>query len=221
MHLPSLLGLPPAILLLCASSAAADSQWPHNLPKHLKYFPEDEVHVKRSLVIQERLKRETPIGMKKMSNDEGEMFMLDNWIFASDQQHAGRHEGRSEFDHQDLGNVTGQLESPLRPLMGNYHFNSFLAMRARDMLMKRGFKCPAGTNDCSSIGQPNSCCSSGSSCISITDTGFGPVGCCPSGQTCGGRISCDTESGYSSCPESPNGGCCLPGFSCLDVGCKF
>jgi hypothetical protein len=83
MHLPHLLALPPAIIALCAATpglAAEESQWPHNVPRHLKYFPEDEVHAKRGLSVKQRLQHEKPIGVKKMSMDEGEMFMLDNWI---------------------------------------------------------------------------------------------------------------------------------------------
>ena len=58
----------------------------------MKYFPEDERHAKRGLDIVERLRHERPVGMKKMSTDEGEMFMLDNWIFASSENK------RSEFE---------------------------------------------------------------------------------------------------------------------------
>jgi len=210
-----LLALPPAILALLGSSCAAELQWPHNLPKHLKYFPEDEVHVKRSLSFQERIKKEKPIGVKKMSSDEGEMFFLDDWIFASDVQSV---EKRSE--PEELANLTSQLASPLRPHAEYTNPESLLRFRARSALLKRDFKCPEGTNDCSSIGAPNSCCGTGATCISIEDTGLGPVGCCSRGQSCSGDISCDTDSGYTSCPNSPNGGCCLPGYSCQDVGCE-
>ena len=216
MKWPSLLALPSTVLLvLCA----AEPQWPHNLPKHLKYFPEDEVHVKRSLSIQEKMRREKPIGVKKMSSDAGEMFMFDNWIFASDVEDAET-DKRMENDRRELSNITGQFEPALRPVEENAQRDWYLRFRVRDALLKRGFKCPAGTSDCSSIGEPNSCCGTGSNCIKISDQGLGPVGCCPQGQTCSGGISCDTAAGYTSCPESPNGGCCLPGYSCLDVGCK-
>lgn len=216
MKLPNLLALPPTVLLvLCA----AEPQWPHNLPKHMKYFPEDEVHVKRSLDIQEKMRSEKPIGVKKMSSDEGEMFMFDNWIFASDLEHTET-DKRAERDIRELSNVTAQFEPALRPVEESSQRDWYLRFRARDVLLKRGFKCPTGTSDCSSIGEPNSCCGTGSTCMKISDQGLGPVGCCPDGQTCSGGISCDSEAGYTSCPESPNGGCCVPGYSCLDVGCK-
>jgi len=215
MKLPRLLALPPTIILLCAAGASAEPQWPHNLPRHMKYFPEEEAHVRRGLEVQEKLRREKPIGVKKMSTNEGEMFLLDYWIFASDMQTPGK---RSEVEQ--FANLTAPFTSPLRPNAKGAVLDSYLHVHARDALMQRGFKCPSGTNDCSSIGAPDSCCGTGSSCVKISDTGFGPVGCCPSGQTCGGGISCDTSAGYTSCPESPNGGCCLPGYSCMGVGCE-
>ncbi|PSN68561.1 hypothetical protein BS50DRAFT_632477 [Corynespora cassiicola Philippines] len=219
MYLANVLALPPAvILLLCtaapaAAAAAAELQWPHNLPRHMKYFPEDEAHAKRGISIQDRLRREKPIGVKKMSSDEGEMFFLDNWIFASDV-----HEKRDE-DAGELHNITDQVVSPLRPHSEQAMLDSMLRFAVRDTLMKRQFKCPEGTNDCSSIGAPNSCCGTGSTCITVEDTGYGSVGCCPNGRDCSGDISCNEDAGYTSCPNSPNGGCCLPGYSCHDVGC--
>lgn len=210
MKLPNLLALPPTILLFCAAPLAAEPQLAHNLPKHMKYFPEEETHVKRSLGVREKLERgEKPIGVKKMSIDEGEMFFLDSWIFASDMQ-----------ESEEPVNITAQALSPLRPHSEKGLFDSLLRFRARDALLKRGFRCPEGTNDCSSIGAPNSCCGTDQNCISIEDTGYGTVGCCPKGQTCAGTITCDTENGYTDCPDSLNGGCCLPGYSCQDVGCE-
>lgn len=206
MHLPeSLL----ALLLLCMPPASSESQWPHNVPKHQKYFPEDEVHVKRGLSIQERLQREKPIGVKKMSDDEGEMFFLDNWIFAGDEE---RSEG---------ANASMPASSPLRPHAERNLFDPFRRFAPRASLFARDYQCPTGTKACSSIGAPDSCCASESTCIPIQDNGYGSVGCCPAGQTCSGGIFCDESQGYSSCPDSPNGGCCLPGYSCQDVGCKF
>ncbi|KAF1849864.1 uncharacterized protein K460DRAFT_350004 [Cucurbitaria berberidis CBS 394.84] len=212
MHIPSLLSLPSAfILLVCATSSSADAPWPHNLPGHVKYFPEDEVLAKRGLSIKEKLQKERPIGVKKMSVDEGEMFMLDNWIFASDLD--------KRSDSEDLGNGTSQARSPLRPLADEDFFSH---IHIRNVLLKRQFKCPQGTNSCSSIGAPDVCCGTGSTCINVNgNTDAGSVGCCPQGQTCAGAISCDTTKGYSSCPNSSNGGCCLPGFRCQGIGCVF
>ncbi|KAF2809718.1 uncharacterized protein BDZ99DRAFT_35198 [Mytilinidion resinicola] len=230
----NLLSLPSALLLLTISPslAAVETQWPHNLPKHMKYFPEDEVHVKRGLQIQERLAWETPVGVKKMSTDEGEMFMFDNWIFQGDQEakellgragpdHASQHKQPDELGDQSA-NISTLIQplSPLRPHSEQTGLrDSYARFAIRSLLMNRGFKCPEGTNNCSSINQPDSCCSTSDECITIPDNGYGPVGCCPQGQNCVGAISCDTAQGYTSCPDSPNGGCCLPGYSCQDVGC--
>ena len=214
MHLPHLLALPPAIIALCATSVAADPQWPHNVPRHLKYFPEDEVHAKRALSIKQKLQHERPIGVKKMSTDEGEMFMLDNWIFASDTQQSWT---RSDAD--GYTNVTSQVLSPLRPLAQDDWLGR---MHVRDVLLNRQFKCPDGTNSCSSIGAPDVCCGSDSNCITVTgSSNAGDVGCCPKGQACAGSVSCEVSQGYTSCPDAPNGGCCLPGFKCQGIGCKF
>jgi hypothetical protein len=223
-----LLSLPSTLLLLVTvvpSLAAAEKPWPHNLPKHIKYFPEDEVHVKRGQRIQERLAWETPVGVKKMSTDPGQMFMIyEGWIFEGDQEHqdtVSHHKQAIEVGDEYLNSSAPiQPFSPLRPHVEAGVYDSYARFAIRSLLLKRDFKCPDGTNSCSSIGQPNSCCSTSSKCITIPDNGLGPVGCCPQGMNCVGAIVCDTANGYTSCPDSPNGGCCLPGYSCQDVGCK-
>ncbi|OAL47134.1 hypothetical protein IQ07DRAFT_602561 [Pyrenochaeta sp. DS3sAY3a] len=220
MHLPSLLSLPPALLALCATPARAEPQhqqlWPHNVPRHLKYFPEDEAHVKRSLDIAARLKSEAPIGIKKMGTDEGEMFMLENWIFAADAQPDMMK--RATVERERHLNGSWEAQAPLRRLAGP---EDLLARwRVRDVLLQRQFACPQGTTSCASIGAPDVCCGTSDTCINVnSNTDAGSVGCCPRGQTCAGSVSCDTANGYSSCPDSPNGGCCLPGFRCQGVGC--
>jgi hypothetical protein len=217
MQLPdSLLALLLFSIPPLAHAAEAKLQWPHNLPKDTKYFPEDEVHVKRGIDIHKRLRKETPIGVKKMSTDEGEMFMLDNWIFASD---STSRLGKRETEEEN--NATIQALSPLRPHVESHMFDPFLRFTPRNALFARDFKCPEGTSSCSSIGAANNCCGTGSYCINVPDTGDGPVGCCPQGQTCAGAVTCDVARGYSSCPGSDNGGCCLPGYSCQGVGCKW
>lgn len=216
MYLPKLLSLPPAVVaLLLTTASSAEPQWPHNVPKHLKYFPEDETYAKRGLEIHQRLQHEKPVGVKKMSLDEGEMFMLDSWIFASD----ARGQSLEQPDYPNLGNGTLQVRSPLRPLAKD----DFLArLHIRDVLLKRQFACPEGTSSCSSVGAPDVCCGISSTCIKVNgSTDAGSVGCCPQGRTCAGSVSCDTSMGFSACPGSPNGGCCLPGFQCQGIGCKF
>lgn len=85
---------------------------------------------------------------------------------------------------------------------------------------KRSFECPAGTSPCTSINRPNSCCDRDDTCQRVEDTGLGDVGCCAEGDDCSGQlVSC--PEGYGSCPDSRGGGCCIPGYSCVDDGCLF
>jgi hypothetical protein len=93
------------------------------------------------------------------------------------------------------------------------------AASALAFLEKRQWACPSGTSSCSSIGFPNSCCGEGETCMEVTDTGLGPVGCCPAGATCGGGIS-GCAGGSTPCGSEIGGGCCIPGFICQGVGCK-
>ncbi|KAK6438026.1 hypothetical protein LTR95_005775 [Oleoguttula sp. CCFEE 5521] len=78
------LALPATLLGFIAfpEAAAADAlQWPYNLPPTVKYHPEHEPLVKRQLEAKEKLASQRPIGMRKMSEDEGEMFFLHYWDF--------------------------------------------------------------------------------------------------------------------------------------------
>jgi hypothetical protein len=170
--------------------------------------------LQRSAAIQSQL-AQTPVrGIKKMSDDEGEKFFLDYWYF-------------------EEGNSTG-LQSPTKSETGtpglqprSYPYQPSYSLDLDDPanwmghfspLLRRDFKCPAGTNACTSINRPNSCCSTGSTCEIVKDTGSGDVGCCPSGKTCSGTIgSC--QHGYTSCPASLGGGCCIPGYECVSGGC--
>lgn len=85
-------------------------------------------------------------------------------------------------------------------------------------LAKRDFSCPTGTASCAAIGYPNSCCQAGATCVQIADTGLGPVGCCPSGESCTGTIACTGD--QEGCSSESGGGCCIPGWSCASVGCE-
>lgn len=86
-------------------------------------------------------------------------------------------------------------------------------------LEKRGYACPTGTSDCSSIGYPNSCCQTGTQCVQITDTGLGPVGCCPDDTSCSGSIVCSGS--QEGCPSDIGGGCCIEDYVCASIGCKY
>ena len=241
------LSLPSTLLLLIVTASditASEKQWPYNLPPHIKYFPEDEVHVKKSSDIQSRLATQIPSVIQKMSADEGEMFFLDYWHFDAQnpQELLAHDEARSSLEYlnqsfiHDAGlrrsrsnahNAKDTIDGfdfllPPFPLHAESSIQRESLLRfLRRKLVERNYQCPAGTNDCSSIGRPNNCCATDETCMIVTNTGNGDVGCCPAGSSCGGQVSdCDTAAGYSSCPGSPNGGCCIPGFACQDIGCK-
>lgn len=99
-----------------------------------------------------------------------------------------------------------------------------LYRRAREVLAKlqgRQFACPQGTHSCADINQPNYCCTQGTTCFVVTNAPeAGNVGCCPDGQTCGVTVG-ECSGGATACPTDVGGGCCIPGFVCADVGCKF
>jgi hypothetical protein len=205
------------ILLLLASPAwTQEPQWPYNLPEGMKYYPEDEVLVKRGLDSLKRLETQRPVGVKKMSPDPNEMFFLDYWEFED-----GHHVYQRSVDIPDTNQSYAQpLFAPIRPVLRE----EFKARRGLDFfghnsLVKR-FQCPDGYGSCQAINQPNLCCATGATCF--TSSG-GAVGCCPMGQVCGTGTNignCDTAAGYNGCPGSPNGGCCIPGFTCQGLGCK-
>lgn len=218
-----------------------DSQWPYNLAPHLKYWPDDPPHQRRDLdFIQKRMANgELPDVVKKMSPDEGEMFFHDYWSFNTEgvQASLGRRldgfgtekMGRDYKDDDNalLHNTSAALR--FRPAL-KLHLqesivNSNLELNRRGQrfsdstfsigdMFKRA-ACPAGTNVCATNGY---CCPTSDTCITITDTGLGPVGCCPTGSTCAGEIT-TCAAGETACPQSLGGACCIAGFQCAGVGC--
>ena len=215
-------------------------QWPYNLPPHQKYFPQHEHLVRRHEEVRNRLASQAPIGIRKMSDDPGEMFFLDYWQFdTSKPLENGPLIGSMTSETlkkdmilsrrwlQDRGIRNESTLSPFLPPL-QMHADDILLDRlnfrhtSSDVFHKRSFQCPSGTNNCSSVGDPNICCATEETCVKIDDIGLGSVGCCPTGQKCGGSVSqCNASAGYTSCPGSSNGGCCIPNFSCEDIGCKY
>ncbi|KAK5010277.1 hypothetical protein LTR16_005299, partial [Cryomyces antarcticus] len=166
-----------------------------------------------------------------MSGDEGEKFYLEYWQFGGwgldDQGHGHvdtpqlrRKSTDPEDQQQHYSNISIPIPfEPPFPVHANPE-QQHLRFLPRNIFRKRTFNCPVGTNSCASVNRPNSCCTAGELCIIVTDTGLGDVGCCPAGTNCAGPVAgCDTAAGYTSCPNSQNGGCCIPGYACQDVGC--
>ena len=228
-----LLQLPTPLLLLLATShlipSASAQQWPYNLPPHQKYWPEHENLVLRDAEVRQQLATQTPTAMQKMSSDPNQMFFLDYWQFDAPSEgtfEGGTIDSNTPQDTTDQEDPTysnasipnASYEAPY--LLHSSTSSPALSLRHLSHLFKRDFQCPTNTTACTNIQRPNSCCPSSSTCVLISDSGIGDVGCCPQGQTCGGSVStCDTAQGYTSCPNSGNGGCCIPGFACNGIGC--
>ncbi|RHZ57651.1 hypothetical protein CDV55_104893 [Aspergillus turcosus] len=154
-------------------------------------------------------------GVKKMSEDEGEKFFFDYWDF----------EGADETGLMTTNETCSSqsYETPEAPEIQPriYPFRPSVPNNMGfSPLFRRDFKCPTGTLACTAIGRPNSCCGAGDTCVLVQNTGLGDVGCCPQGQTCSGVIgSC--QQGYTGCPASIGGGCCIPGYECVSGGCAY
>jgi hypothetical protein len=210
--------LPASLLLLILTTAVpscAEPQWPYNLPAQMRYFPEDEPLVKRGLESMQKLGKQAPVGVQKMSTDPNDMFFLDYWQF---------NDTDSSTSYQPSANETSSDLIP--PPLLVHLFQDMPQKRAwfGAPLVKRDFQCPANYISCAGLGASSLCCPQGNTCINIKDSGSGTVGCCPAGQNCANGVtvgSCDSSQGYQSCPGNSNGGCCIPGYSCFSTGCKY
>jgi hypothetical protein len=192
--------------------------------------------LRRNAEIEARLADEPVYGVRKMSTDEGEKFYLEYWQFEDAVQGGlserdlaevnttSRDTSNSEdatHQKEPVGNM-GTEVSPAQFLARSYAFQPSFEPGSGvtgSLLESRDFKCPTGTSACTSINRSDRCCSTDDTCVIVTDTGSGDVGCCPSGQTCSGTIgSC--QSGYTTCSQALGGGCCIPGYDCVEGGCK-
>ena len=180
--------------------------------------------MKREADAQERLAWEAPSGVRKMADVEGEKFFLGYWGFGDDRTNQDDDEngiGRLLLDAPELQEQysNASIASSLRAAIAPHSKNRISKFRLFGRsIFERDFQCPAGTHNCASVGESNLCCNVGETCVSTSQG----VGCCPNGSNCGNQVSgCDTAHGYTSCPNSPNGGCCIPGAVCKGVGCVF
>lgn len=231
--------------LIPGPTLSAKPTWPYDLPPHVKHFPGDERLVQKKLDVQERLATQRPLGLLKMNPEEGEMFFPEYWRF--DPNECAR-PGAAPLDKEtpisgsqiqgtgeDMlrgwvnANIGDLLEAPLK--LHNVDHNQqvrppsvldWLPRMPRGLLTslsRREFQCPGDTLSCTEINRPNSCCPIGGTCQLISDSEFGDVGCCREGQTCSEQVV-GCLNGYTSCPTSSGGGCCIPGYECVDVGCE-
>ncbi|OBT96880.1 hypothetical protein VE01_05426 [Pseudogymnoascus verrucosus] len=232
MHLTNLLlALPPSLLLLSshATSAHAHSNGAALPPP--AHMPEPQVIQRRQEIAARIEGGAKPVRVRKMSEDGGEMFFGEYWGFDARDEEGGDVLRRDYESEDDISRGNSSATFSFRPAFAIHEAESssprglseaqalhHRSSRALSALLKRAFQCPTGTTACTSISQPNYCCASTESCITITDTGLGPVGCCASGQTCEGEIT-HCAAGQTACPQSLGGACCVAGFVCFDVGC--
>lgn len=182
--------------------------------------------LQRNAAVTSQLAAGPALGVKKMSDDEGEKFFFDYWSFG-DVSSTGNISERHLSDEDGFSPARFVAQSyPFGPSysLGSGGDSQFLPRENNDstnnLFEKRDFKCPTGTSACTSIGRSDRCCGSGETCEIVADTGHGNVGCCPSWKTCSGMIgSC--KSGYTVCSQALGGGCCIPGYDCVEGGCKW
>ncbi len=177
-----------------------------------------------------------PIGVRKMSSDEGEMFFPEYWtlhdidndsdgVSNDDPRNARLDKRNPSLRLPDLSpsNALANNATIVPPLQAPFSLHTdeihLPLLRRLFPFQKRQFSCPKDTNACESIKRPNSCCPADEICQLITDSGNGDVGCCSPGQVCS-QVVTTCQQGYPSCPGAQGGGCCVPGSSCVGVGCK-
>ncbi|KAM3082667.1 hypothetical protein ACMFMF_002322 [Clarireedia jacksonii] len=215
------------------------ARWPRDLAAQVKDWVYGPVRSGEDDILRrgEDDTTKSPVGVMKMSVDEGEKFFMEYWRYAENTQSKSAEETDTEsLRTRDLKEEVRLLANASTPITFRAPFALHtedqsgpltyedLRMRERDsvavlaILEKRDFKCPTGTSNCSSIGYPNSCCATGETCFQIQDTGLGPVGCCPSGGNCGGTIT-SCASPNTPCAADVGGGCCIPNYVCASIGC--
>ena len=216
------------VLSISITSLALEGQWPYNLSPDIKYYPEDEPMVQRTVEIQKRLVNQKPVAVCKMSEDEGEMFFLDYWQFdrtedtlRADDPYQSIREGSAMLDPQMNVKEKSQIDRMANASMSIYYLPPVLLHAEQPTtpnplfrrllrtplarLDRRDFVCPSGTSSCASIGQPNICCPTEDTCQLVSGSALGNVGCCASGQQCSGAVQ-NCQTGYTPCPGSSGGG---------------
>lgn len=185
-----------------------------------------------------------PTAIRKMGIDPGEKFLHEYVAFADSNavaqvgtraQPAIQASSILTPEEEELLATNASASLPFRAPFAAHFFSPADSLDGRDVqdardwyrraklvearLGKRDYSCPTGTSSCSSIGYPDTCCQSGTTCVTITDTGLGSVGCCPDGESCSGSISCSGD--QEGCSSESGGGCCIAGYACASVGCEW
>ena len=244
MLLPARLQFVPASLLLFIATAptlvqAFEVAWPFRLrPLSDSQSGHGSLRRRDGTVIMDHI-TQVSIAVRKMSGDQGEMFFPEYWQFEAETNGASklaldrrrptpRSLGPLEDESAVQESANASTPQPLQAPFSLHTNNQFDTRPLFSRLLRspgaifaldnRDFACPSGTNACTSITRPNSCCAAGLVCHIITDVGLGDVGCCQPGAVCGDAVSACPEED-SLCPSG--GGCCIPGSVCDGVGCKL
>ncbi|RKF74266.1 putative gpi anchored protein [Golovinomyces cichoracearum] len=214
-------------------------QLPKKLHRNLKTFttyrPKDYANRHKSSEKNTSKRVESArIGVMKMGLDEGEKFFPDYWLYeAARSVDHSRHSNLISRDNNGDSISNASMVPAFRALLQsdkespeNLEHGAKKDLESRSpasvlmKLQKRDFRCPIGTNDCSAIGYPNSCCPDSDTCFAIKDTGLGPVGCCRKGSNCGGTIN-ECIAPNTGCSSSSGGGCCIRNYICARIGCTI
>lgn len=188
-------------------------------------------------------------GVKRMSGDEGEKFFWEYWYIDNDNDDGvvvsndTKTETTATEQPEHITTDLGQNEPQFHLQARTYPYqppslalalelelelahpqNQSLAQPQQQHHQKRDFKCPSDTTSCAVVNWPDFCCRKGDVCELIQDVdGSRRVGCCPAGRYChyNGVVVGGCREGYTSCPESVGGGCCMEGFECVVGGCEY
>ena len=197
---PALLGLPAPLLLLIA--AQVDGQLPTAVRKMglddgEKFFPE-YMAFEEEIYEQAMLSPREAVAAVRMSREE-EVRLLGTDSLISYQPPFAPH-------------VTGDE--------GQLGWEIFRRAGEALSLLQGRQSCPEGMGNCANVGEPNKCCMNTEVCVTVQDSSSGNIACCPQGKKCSGAVG-QCAQGATSCPAELGGGCCIPGFVCLGVGCKL
>lgn len=227
-----------AILLIhCTVSACGGRFEKHNSTITTTTIDEPCQYQQREYHYYEAKLARVPLqGIRKMSSDPGEKFFFEYYNFVDDAEY--QHRDDEEYQHRDgnSGSDNGsaimlgcQTLARIYPPSAAFPLSdsddedeaTFMSMPML-RFSGRSFQCPAGTNSCASINRPDRCCRVGDTCELVAQNGGGGgavVGCCPAGQSCFGVIGSCAE-GYTTCSQTLGGGCCIPGYECVQGGCE-
>jgi hypothetical protein len=212
----------PSVSTLSTTASAKSTEPPDGLDQvqNGSQSVAAEIISRRNSQIASQLAEGPARGVRKMSDNEGEKFFLDYWDFAGSLSALSERELSANVNLTMVDTESKNGYSPARFVAQSYPFGQSFPPVFEEGLQARNFKCPTGTSACTSIGRSDRCCGSGETCEIVADTGHGNVGCCASWQTCSGMIgSC--ANGYTACSQALGGGCCIPGYDCVEGGCEL